>query len=109
MRRRSRPFWLYRKPRRGSALLIRAHCDNGLRYFTWAIKRMPSIPEQAGYVREVQNDRNALAIVLAYVEGADDERAAGPAAYAIIRRYIVEAEGWEPPFASPGPRSEDVV
>ncbi len=89
--------------------LIRAHCDNGLRYFT--CKRMPSIPEQAGYVREVQNDRNALAIVLAYVEGADDERAAGPAAYAIIRCYIdmVEAEGWEPPFASPGPRSEDVV
>jgi hypothetical protein len=58
--------------------LIRAHCDSGLRYFTWALKRMPSIPEQAGYVREVQNDRNAHALVLAYVEGAHDGRAAVP-------------------------------
>jgi hypothetical protein len=32
--------------------LIRAHCDNGLRYLTWALKRMPSIPEQAGHVRK---------------------------------------------------------
>lgn len=89
--------------------LIRTHCDNGLRYYTWALKRMPSIPEQARHVREVQNDRNALAFVLAYVEGAHDGRAAGPAAAAIIRRYIdmVEAEGWEPPFASRADRSED--
>jgi hypothetical protein len=84
--------------------LIRAHCDDGLRYLTWALERMPSIPEQTGHVREVQNDRNALAFVLAYVEGAHDGRAAGPASSAIIRRYIamVEAEGWEPPFAKRG-------
>ncbi len=65
---------------------------------------MPSIPEQAGHVIEVQNSRFALAFVLAYVEGVDDERAAGPAAYAIVRRYIdmVEAEGWEPPFGQRG-------
>jgi hypothetical protein len=30
--------------------LIRAHCDNTLKYQTWALRRMPSIPEQAGHV-----------------------------------------------------------
>jgi hypothetical protein len=49
--------------------VIRTHCDNGLRYYTWALKRMPSIPEQAEDVREVENSRRALAIVLAYVQG----------------------------------------
>lgn len=89
--------------------LIRAHCDNGLRYLTWALKMMPSIPEQAGHVRDVQKDRLALAFVLAYVEGAEDERAAGPMADAIVRRYIamVEAEGWEPPFAQRGDGPKD--
>jgi hypothetical protein len=42
--------------------LIRTHCDNGLRYTTWALKKMPSIPEQAGHVGQVQNHRHALAM-----------------------------------------------
>jgi hypothetical protein len=90
--------------------LIRTHCDNGLRYTTWALKKMPSIPEQAGHVGQVQNHRHALAIVLAYLEGADDERSASSAADSIVQRYIaaVDAEGWEPPFASGPDRSEDV-
>lgn len=77
--------------------LIRAYCDRGLRYYTWALRRMPSIPEQAGGVGEVDNHRRAL--VLAYVEGADDERSALSAGDAIVQRYVamVEAEGWEPP------------
>jgi hypothetical protein len=81
--------------------LIRAHCDNGLRYYTWALKRMPSIPEQAGQVQQVEGYQRAPALVLAYVEGADDERTALSAVDAIIRRYdeLVEAEGWVPPFA----------
>ena len=81
--------------------LIRAHCDNGLRYYTWALKRMPSIPEQAGHVAQVRNAQHALAIVFAYVEGATDERNAMSATDEIVRRYAaaVEAEGWEPPFA----------
>lgn len=78
--------------------LIRAHCDNGLRYLTWALERMPSIPEQAGYVREVENSRRALAHILAYVEGADEERAALSAVDGIVQRYatLMETEVWEP-------------
>jgi hypothetical protein len=80
--------------------LIRQHCDNGLRYYTWALKRMPSIPEQAGHIGQVQNSLNALALVLAYVEGASDERSAMLEAQEIVLRYVgtVEDEGWEPPF-----------
>jgi hypothetical protein len=38
-------------PERPDALeLIRADCDRGLRYYTWALERMPSIPEQAPHV-----------------------------------------------------------
>lgn len=82
--------------------LIRAQCDNGLRYCTWALKRMPSIPEQSEHVREVENNRRALALTLAYVEGADDDRAALSAVDSIVRRYesAVEAEGWEPGHCS---------
>jgi hypothetical protein len=63
---------------------------------------MPSIPEQEGRVGEVENPRRGLALVLAYVEGADDERSGLPTVDSIVQRYIaaVEAEGWEPPFAS---------
>lgn len=96
-----------REPSAGEALeRIREHCDNGLRYFTWALKRMPSIPDQAGHVGQVQNLRSALALVLAYVEGASDERNAMFAREEILLRYTaaIEAEGWEPPFAS-GPES----
>lgn len=84
---------------------IRSHCDRGLRYYTWALKRMPSIPEQAGSVREVENLRFSLADVLAYVEGATDERSAMLRTDEIVSRYakLVEEEGWEPPFAH-GPR-----
>ncbi len=86
--------------------LIRAHCDSGLRYYTWALKMMPSIPEQAGHVDMVAGDRHALALVLAYVEGADDERTALSAVDAIVQRYntLFESEGGEPPFA---PRQGD--
>jgi hypothetical protein len=85
--------------------LIRTHCDNGLRYYSWALKRMPSIPEQAKYVREVENDRHALALTLAYVEGADSEETALSALDSIVQRYsaAVEKEGWEPPFGGRSP------
>ena len=78
--------------------LIRAHCDNSLKYYTWALRRMPSIPEQAGHVQEVENSRRADAIWLAYVEGADDVRAALSAVDAIIQRYEAapDVEEWEP-------------
>jgi hypothetical protein len=61
---------------------------------------MPSIPEQAGHIGQVQNSLNALALVLAYVEGASDERSAMLEAQEIVLRYIgtVEDEAWEPPF-----------
>lgn len=79
---------------------IRAHCDDGLRYYTWALRRMPSIPEQAGQVPNVENLRSALAHVLAYVEGASDERSVMLASREIVARYerAVEEDGWEPPF-----------
>jgi hypothetical protein len=79
---------------------IRSHCDNGIRYYTWALKRMPSIPEQAGSVRQIENLRSSLAHVLAYIEGATDERSAMLKRDEIVRRYVksVEQEGWEPPF-----------
>jgi hypothetical protein len=81
--------------------LIRAHCDRGLRYYTWALQRMPSIPEQAPHVNQVRNAALALAHVLAYVEGAEDERGAMLARREIVERYaaLVEDEGWQPPFA----------
>jgi hypothetical protein len=83
---------------------IRQHCDNGLRYYTWALGRMPSIPDQAGAVDHVRSLVSSLAHVLAYVEGASDERSAMAARDEIVRRYIaaVETEGWEPPFAHGG-------
>lgn len=83
---------------------IREHCDRGLRYYTWALEWMPSIPDQAPHVNQVRNLAASLAHVLAYVEGASDERAAMRARGEIVRRYIdmVEAEGWEPPFTRSG-------
>ena len=61
---------------------------------------MPSIPEQASHFGQVQNSLHALALVLAYVEGASDERSALLEAQEIALRYVetVEDEGWEPPF-----------
>jgi hypothetical protein len=84
---------------------IREYCDNGLRYYTWALKRMLSIPEQAGEVRHVENLRSGLAHVLAYLEGAADERSAMLARGAILTRYsrLVEDESWEPPFKAGSP------
>jgi hypothetical protein len=85
--------------------LLRQHCDNGLRYYAWALRRMPSIPEQAEHVPRVWNELHGLALVLAYVEGAMDVRSALLEAHEIGLRYVetVAGEGWEPPFASAGP------
>jgi hypothetical protein len=82
--------------------LIRNHCDNGIRYYTWALKRMPTIPEQAEHVPLVENLRSALAQVLAYVEGATNERSAVLMNSEIVLRYTkaVEDEGWEPTFVT---------
>jgi hypothetical protein len=88
---------------------IRAHCDLGIRYYTWALKRMPSIPAQAGHVPTIENRRFAMAQVLAYVEGATDDLTATIAARdEMVPRYAkaVEEEGWEPSFPS-GPPSDD--
>ena len=84
---------------------IRAHCDNGIRYYTWALTRMPSIPEQEGQVQHVDNLRSSLAHVLAYVEGATDERSAMLKRDEIVMRYmrLVEEEAWEPPFHTEPP------
>jgi hypothetical protein len=55
-------------------------------------------------VRGLEKFRHGLALVLDYVEGVDDERSALSAVDLIFQCYIaaVEAEGWEPPFASRG-------
>jgi hypothetical protein len=84
---------------------IREYCDNGLRYYSWALRRMPSIPEQAGEVGHVESLRSGLAHVLAYLEGAVDERRAMLAREAILTRYsrLVEDESWEPPFRAGSP------
>jgi hypothetical protein len=78
--------------------LIRAQCDSSMKDHTWALKRMPSIPEQAEHVREVENSRRAVAMWLAYVEGADDVRSALSAIDAIIQRYEAapDWQEWEP-------------
>lgn len=85
---------------RDSLELVRQHCDNGLRYYTWALERMPSIPEQASHVEQVRKSLQALALVLAYVEGASDERSAMLDAQEIALRYVetIKGEAWEPPF-----------
>jgi hypothetical protein len=82
--------------------LIRTHCDRGLRYNTWALRHMRSIAQQAPHVRDVERSTHALAQVLAFLEGADDDRVAASAISAIVQRYVnmVEAESWEPPFGS---------
>jgi hypothetical protein len=88
-------------PDRPDALeLIRAHCDRGLRYYTWALERMPSIPEQAPRVNQVRSATLALAHILAYVEGAEDERQAMLLRDEIVERYanVVASERWQPPF-----------
>ena len=87
-------------PEAAALELIRNHCDNGIRYYTWALKRMPTIPEQANHVPLAENLRSALAQVLAYVEGASNERGAMLMRNEIVARYtkVVEDEGWEPPF-----------
>ena len=73
--------------------LIRAQCDSSMKDHTWALRRMPSIPEQAEHVREVENSRRAVAMWLAYVEGADDPRSALSAVDAIIQRYEAAPTG----------------
>src|SRR5712671_6453583 len=81
---------------------IREHCDKGLRYYTWALGRMPSVPHQAGKVDHVRNLRSWLAQVLAYIEGARNEGSAVLAREQIVLRYIatVKDEGWQPPWHS---------
>ena len=66
---------------------------------------MPSIPEQADDVGQVRNLRAHLAHVLAYIEGAIDERGAMFQGEEIVKRYVeaVREEGWEPPFAAGPP------
>ena len=66
--------------------LIRAHCDRGLRYYLWALERMPSMPEQAPHVRQVTNAAWALAHILAFIEGARDEESAMRAQFDIVVR-----------------------
>jgi hypothetical protein len=81
---------------------IQAFCDGGIRYYTWALKRMPSIPAQAAHVPTIEERRLGLAQVLAFVEGAPDSRAAILAARDdIVPRYVrmVEKEQWMPTFA----------
>jgi hypothetical protein len=88
--------------------LIQAHCDNGMRYATFALKQMASVSEQTPHVRQMESVRRQVAQVLAFVEGADDARAAMSAGEEIIQRYIriVDEEGWRPPRGSTS--SEDV-
>jgi hypothetical protein len=79
---------------------IRDHCDRGLRYYAWALKRMPSIPEQVDQIPQVTSAMYALALVLAYADGVESEREALKTAREITARYeqVVESEGWEPSF-----------
>jgi hypothetical protein len=80
---------------------LREYCDNGIKYYTWALERMPSIPEQADRVGQVRTLRSSLAHVLAYIEGATDERGGMLRRDEIVKRYekSVRDEGWKPPFA----------
>jgi hypothetical protein len=81
---------------------IRAFCEEGIRYYTWALKRMPSLPDQAGHVPTIEQRRLGLAQILAFVEGSPDSRAAVVAARDdIVPRYVrmVEEENWTPTFA----------
>jgi hypothetical protein len=67
---------------------------------------MPSIPEQADHVPLVRNLRSSLAQVLAYIEGAADDRSAMLKRDEIEARYetLVQAEGWEPSFVKDAPK-----
>jgi hypothetical protein len=56
--------------------LLRSKCDSSLRYYGPAIQRMPSIPEQADHVDEVWNLMMQLGVMLAYIEGASDDKEA---------------------------------
>lgn len=87
-------------PERDVLERIRSHCDAGLRYYTWALQRMPAIPEQADEVKVVRNLAATLATVLAYAEGALDDREAMEARTEILARYAttIDEENWEPPF-----------
>lgn len=89
---------------------IRGHCDSGLRYYTWALANMPDIPEQAAAAAPVTMLRSALALVLAYVEGAIDERSALSAREDILRRYTtaIQVEGWNPPFSAEAIEPKDL-
>jgi hypothetical protein len=85
---------------------IRDFCDSGIRYYTWALKRMPSIPEQAAHMPRIEERRLELAQVLAFVEGAPNSRAAILAANDdIVPRYVrmVEEEKWMPTCAESVP------
>ena len=66
---------------------------------------MPSIPEQAGHVPLVRNLKSPWAHVLAYIEGATDERSVMSKGEEIEARYenAVEDERWESPFAKDAP------
>jgi hypothetical protein len=88
--------------------LIRAHCENQLRYYCWALERMPSIPEQADQVEQVRGLLSPLAQVLAFIDGASDDIAATTVRDEIIRRVAdqVSTEAWEPPFARPDDGSD---
>ncbi|MET0800556.1 MAG: hypothetical protein ABWZ53_05260 [Actinomycetota bacterium] len=67
---------------------------------------MPSIPEQADHVPLVRSLRSSLAQVLAYIEGATDERSAMSKKDEIEARYetLVQDEGWEPSFVKDAPK-----
>lgn len=80
---------------------IRQFCDEGIRYFTWALRRMPSISPQAVHAPTIEDRRLTLAQILAFVEGATDARAATLAARdEIVPRFIgaVDDENWSPTF-----------
>jgi hypothetical protein len=82
--------------------LIRGYCEDSLRYLNWAVAQMSSDPEKAAAVKAAEAGILPAAIVLAYIEGADDRRSATSAAAAIRQRYfeMIESDRWQPPFGS---------
>ena len=70
-------------------------------------QRSQRFRQSADHIGQTVNERYARAFVLAYIEGATDDRTAGSAVDEIIRRYeaIVGTEGWEPSLpGDEGPR-----
>lgn len=83
---------------------IRAHCDNGLRYYASALNKLrsgewkPSHKPAEDEERELSNAIYSLANVLVLIEGAPSPREALLAREEVMERYlrITRDDPWKP-------------